>query len=124
MGRWNLASWTTAPQAALMTSPSPHTPAPPFTSMPTPPPTPPTPAPPTPAPPIPQCTNCGPRPMECWETCGQKKGYCSACDSASGTRGACCYKGRDPSEPAPPAEDMDPEECDTVDPAQFLHSGY
>merc|ERR1719437_349469 len=73
---------------------------------------------------VPQCTDCGPRPMECWETCGQTKGYCSACDSASGTRGACCYKGGDPSEPAPPAEDMDPEECDTVDPGQFLYTGY
>jgi len=110
----------------------PKTPAPPFTSMPTPPPTPPTPAPPTLAPPtpapaltpnVPKCTNCGPRPKECWKACGQTKGYCSACDSAGGVRGACCYAG-DPSEPAPPATEKDPEECDAVDPAQFLYTGY
>jgi len=102
----------------------PDTPSPPMTGAPTPPPTPspPTPSPPTPN--VPECTDCGPRPMECWETCGQKKGYCSACDSASGTRGACCYNAGDTSAPAPPADDMDPHECDTVDPAQFLYTGY
>jgi hypothetical protein len=62
--------------------------------------------------------------MECWEACGETKGYCTACDSLSGQRGACCYKGG-PSDPAPPSPaDMDPDECSTVDQDQFLHTGY
>lgn len=72
---------------------------------------------------VPQCTNCGSRPMECWETCGGKKGYCSACDSVSGRRGACCYSAG-PSDPPAPPEDQDPDECNTVDSDQFLYTGY
>jgi hypothetical protein len=73
---------------------------------------------------VPQCTNCGSRPMECWEACGGTKGYCTVCDSVSGRRGACCYKGG-PSDPPPPSpEDKDPEECSTVDQDQFLYTGY
>merc|ERR1719277_2307654 len=103
----------------------PPTPAPPTPAPPTP--APPTPAPPTPLPTeggdVPQCTNCGPRTMECWGICGGKKGYCSACDSLGGRRGACCYKGGSSDPPAPPG-DQDPDECNSVDPDQFMYTGY
>jgi hypothetical protein len=29
-------------------------------------------------------------PMECWSLCNETTGYCSACDSLDGVRGACC----------------------------------
>jgi len=106
----------------IVSTPSPPTPV---AAVPTPAPTVPPTAPPTalPTTPVPQCTNCGPRPMECWATCGGKRGYCSACDSLSGRRGACCYQGGPSDPPAPPSDEY-ADECQTVDPAQFVHTGY
>jgi len=114
----------------LTCRPRPPTPEPTFAPTPVPPTAPPTAAPTAPptAPPteggdVPQCTNCGSKPMECWEACGQTKGYCTACDSLGGRRGACCFKGGPTDPPAPPA-DQDPDECSTVDQDQFLYTGY
>jgi len=60
----------------------------------------------------PLCTGCGWRSMECWATCKKKRGYCSACASAQGTKGACCMKGNH----------RDPPECKKA--VKFSHSGY
>eukprot|EP00392_Amoebophrya_sp_AT5.2_P009601 g9629.t1 len=47
-----------------------------------------------------KCEDCGSREYECWGACGGKGGFCSNCDSPSGTAGACCVQGNN-----------DPDEC-------------
>ncbi|CAK0901714.1 unnamed protein product, partial [Prorocentrum cordatum] len=63
----------------------------------------------------PLCIDCGnvKGPMECWDGC-HGRGYCSKCNSASGTLGACCMKG-DPD---------DPEECQNAPEENFFYEGY
>ena len=68
----------------------------------------------------PLCIDCGPRPQECWNTCGgndgvsEWKGFCNKCDTASGKTGACCLLG----------SDGDPEECKKVPPESFIYTDY
>merc|ERR550532_2350648 len=38
------------------------------------------------------CDGCRGRRDECWSVCGHKAGYCSACDTAQGSMGACCMQ--------------------------------
>jgi len=61
---------------------------------------------------VPMCKGCTHRPSECWKPCGAKRGYCGACNSAQGTRGACCKRGGK----------YDPEECKRA--VKFRYSGY
>lgn len=62
---------------------------------------------------VPLCTGCGDRANECWNTCGGR-GYCDKCNSAQGTRGACCRQ-----------EYMsDPEECKAVPKSSFTVNNY
>eukprot|EP00392_Amoebophrya_sp_AT5.2_P017653 g18052.t1 len=55
---------------------------------------------------VPICEECGPNLHECWETCGggsgpdaPARGLCDKCNSAAGSRGACCNQG-DTNDPA------------------------
>lgn len=57
------------------------------------------------------CSGCGGRTDECWNTCGRKAGFCSKCDSAQGSLGACCKAGHN----------RDPAECKN---AEFSQGGY
>jgi len=48
---------------------------------------------------VPKCEGCGSRPHECWGTCGgttDGMGTCHKCDSAEGSKGACCLEGGHP----------------------------
>jgi len=65
-----------------------------------------------------QCIGCHNRPNECYFACDEKPGYCSACDSFRGTRGACCGQTNGT------RNGDDPSECQSVDIAQFKFSGY
>lgn len=58
------------------------------------------------------CSGCGWRNDECWNTCGNKAGFCHKCNSGQGSAGACCMRGR---------QNSDPPECTG---AIFTRSGY
>lgn len=58
------------------------------------------------------CSGCGWRNDECWNTCGNKAGFCHKCNSGQGSAGACCMRGR---------QNSDPPECRG---AAFTRSGY
>lgn len=51
---------------------------------------------------------------DCWGPCGGSAGYCSACDSAFGTPGACCKRG----------EQSDPAECLAIPTDRFSRAGH
>merc|ERR1711924_141218 len=62
----------------------------------------------------PQCLGCGAKPGECWTACNGTRGYCSACNSAGGTIGACCLNN----------DASDPPECrDYVKQEAFRYKG-
>lgn len=65
-----------------------------------------------------QCIGCTDRPNECWMACGEKPGFCSACDSLRGTRGACCGQTNGT------RNGDDPTECQAVDIENWKFSGY
>lgn len=67
---------------------------------------------------FPKCTGCGTN-MECWSTCNSKAGYCEACNSAQGTKGACCRVDADGS-----YAQGSPAECLAVPTSGFAYRGY